>query len=57
MFSAVFLALNFVSGIFGFLFIGPGQEIAWQAHLGGYVAGLLLTTAFERYFGMRRRVS
>jgi len=57
MFSAVFLILNFASGWLGVLFVGPGQEIAWQAHLGGYVAGLLLSGVFERYFGVLRRVS
>jgi membrane associated rhomboid family serine protease len=25
-----------------------GQAIAWQAHLGGYFAGLLLASAFDR---------
>ena len=26
---------------------GAGQEIAWQAHLGGFLAGLLLFNAFD----------
>jgi membrane associated rhomboid family serine protease len=25
----------------------PGQEIAWQAHIGGFFAGLLLFSAFD----------
>jgi membrane associated rhomboid family serine protease len=26
---------------------GAGQEIAWQAHIGGFLAGLLLFNAFD----------
>jgi membrane associated rhomboid family serine protease len=30
------------------LIIGERLEIAWQAHLGGFLAGLLLVPLFER---------
>lgn len=56
MFSAAFLLINLISGVFGFLLVGPGQEIAWQDHLGGFAAGLLLSGVFERYAGVRRAV-
>jgi membrane associated rhomboid family serine protease len=54
-FSIAFLLINLLSGYLGFLFVGAGQEIAWQAHVGGYVAGLLLAGVFERYLGVPTR--
>lgn len=45
--SAVWLGVNFIAGVLG-LGAGPGvQLIAWQAHIGGYLAGLLLVDPFE----------
>jgi membrane associated rhomboid family serine protease len=47
--SAVWVAINVVAGLSG---LGTGstmQLIAWQAHLGGYFAGLFLATPFERF--------
>jgi membrane associated rhomboid family serine protease len=55
LFSAVFLVLNLLSGLFGFFLVGPGQSIAWQDHLGGYLAGLLLASLFERYLRPQAR--
>ena len=26
---------------------GAGQEVAWQAHIGGFLAGLVLFNAFD----------
>jgi membrane associated rhomboid family serine protease len=44
--SALWVAINIVAGVTG-LGAGPGpQVIAWQAHLGGYAAGLLLAGPF-----------
>lgn len=47
--SAVWMILNAVLGITGF---GAGPDlvtnIAWQAHLGGFLAGLLLAGPFDR---------
>jgi membrane associated rhomboid family serine protease len=48
LFSLVWAALNIVAGVTG---LGMGGEvglIAWQAHLGGYAAGLLLSGPFDR---------
>ncbi|HTW36240.1 MAG TPA: rhomboid family intramembrane serine protease [Rhizomicrobium sp.] len=47
--SAVWLVINLVVGVTG-LGAGPGsgpQVIAWQAHMGGYIAGLLLAGPFD----------
>jgi membrane associated rhomboid family serine protease len=47
-FSAVWLALNAATGISGFG-AGPGiHAIAWEDHMGGYLAGLLLVGLFDR---------
>jgi membrane associated rhomboid family serine protease len=41
------MGLNLLVGL-GTVSIGEeGQEIAWQAHIGGFVAGLLLFNAFD----------
>ncbi len=44
-FLAVWMAINLVTGLAGFV---PGQEgsIAWEAHLGGFLAGFLGVGAF-----------
>jgi len=48
LFLAVWMGLNALFGL-GAVSFGaePGQQIAWQAHIGGFVAGLLLFTAFD----------
>ncbi len=50
MFSAVWLAVNLITGIVGLGPTGILQPIAWQDHLGGYLAGLLLAGAVRRIF-------
>jgi membrane associated rhomboid family serine protease len=46
-FFGAWLGLNVLVGL-GTVSIGEaGQEIAWQAHIGGFVAGLLLFNAFD----------
>ncbi len=50
-FSAVWLAVNFAAGVIGLGAWGTLQYIAWQDHMGGYLAGLLLAAPFDRFFG------
>ena len=57
MFSAAFLIINVLSGTFGFLFVGPGTEIAWEAHVGGYLAGVLLAGPFDSLFSKGRQLT
>ncbi|MFO1248116.1 MAG: rhomboid family intramembrane serine protease [Alphaproteobacteria bacterium] len=46
-FSAIWAALNLVSGLTGLSMGGQNGLIAWQAHLGGFLAGLLLCGPFD----------
>jgi len=46
-FLGVWIGLNALFGLGSTSMVGDGQEIAWQAHIGGFVAGLLLFTAFD----------
>lgn len=53
--SAVWVGINIVAGVLG---LGAGTEvrlIAWQAHLGGYFAGLLLAGPFTALAGSLER--
>jgi membrane associated rhomboid family serine protease len=46
-FSAIWLGINAITGVFGFG-AGPGvHAIAWEDHMGGYLAGLLLIGLFD----------
>ncbi len=51
-FSLIWAGLNLAVGLFGGAFLGADGAIAWQAHLGGYLAGLLLAGLFD---GLRPR--
>lgn len=46
-FLVVWLGLNLLIGLGTVSFGEEGQAIAWQAHIGGFFAGLLLFTAFD----------
>ena len=48
LFTLVWAALNVLAGFTGFGMAGETGLIAWQAHLGGYAAGLLLSSPFDR---------
>jgi membrane associated rhomboid family serine protease len=56
LFSAVWLVLNLLTGLFGGIVMGTIEPIAWQDHLGGYLAGLLLAGPFEYYVGLAARL-
>lgn len=46
-FLAVWFAANILAG-FGLLAAGDGNAIAWEAHIGGFVAGFLCVGLFDR---------
>jgi membrane associated rhomboid family serine protease len=46
-FSAVLIAINAVMGMTGLNIGGETAQVAWQAHLGGFAAGLLLCGPFD----------
>lgn len=52
LFLGVWFAVNFLFGIAGGSLLGEGTQIAWQAHVGGFVAGLLLFKFFDPVFSM-----
>jgi membrane associated rhomboid family serine protease len=47
LFLAIWFGLNFVSGVGGSFVPGAQNEIAWQTHIGGLLAGLLLFPLFD----------
>jgi membrane associated rhomboid family serine protease len=47
LFTVMWAVLNVVAGYTGFGMAGEVGLIAWQAHLGGYAAGLLLSGPFD----------
>ena len=55
MFVGVWFGLNALFGL-GSIPIGgeQGQEIAWQAHIGGFIAGFFLFSAFDPVGGQRK---
>lgn len=46
-FVVIWLVLNMVFGIFPQLITGEYGGIAWEAHLGGFIAGFVLIGAFD----------
>lgn len=46
-FTGVLVAINIFTGITGLPLGGENAQIAWQAHLGGYIAGLFLCGPFD----------
>lgn len=47
LFLALWFGLNFLSNFAAWNFLAEGQTIAWEAHVGGFIAGLLLFSAFD----------
>jgi membrane associated rhomboid family serine protease len=48
-FLAVWFGLNILFGLGSIAIPGAEQSIAWEAHIGGFVAGLLLFAVFDPY--------
>ncbi len=46
-FLVVWFGLNFVFGLWSTPLTGDNEVVAWQAHIGGFVAGLLLFSWFD----------
>jgi membrane associated rhomboid family serine protease len=46
-FTAVWAAINILAGVTGLGVGGESGLIAWQAHLGGFLAGILLCGPFD----------
>ena len=46
-FLAVWFGLNLLFGLASLPFLEENQTVAWQAHLGGFLAGLLLFSIFD----------
>jgi membrane associated rhomboid family serine protease len=46
-FSAIWAAINVMTAVTGLGMGGEGALVAWQAHLGGFLAGLLLCPLFD----------
>jgi membrane associated rhomboid family serine protease len=46
-FLAAWFGINAVFGVTGAALPGEEQDVAWQAHVGGFLAGLLLFPAFD----------
>lgn len=50
-FTVLWTALNFVFALSGGLGLAEGYAISWEAHLGGYFAGLVLIGPLDRPIG------
>lgn len=46
-FIAMWFGMNLLFGIGATPLLGQGQSVAWQAHIGGFIAGLLLFNLFD----------
>jgi membrane associated rhomboid family serine protease len=55
--TAIWVVVNVVAGVTGLGTGGEVQLVAWQAHLGGYAAGLLLAGPFDSLAALRSRTA
>ena len=53
-FLGVWIGLNALFGLDSVSMLEEGQEIAWQAHIGGFLAGLFLFNAFDPVIPRRK---
>jgi membrane associated rhomboid family serine protease len=47
LFLVVWFGINFIFGVGSFSTLTGGETVAWQAHVGGFLAGLLLFSWFD----------
>lgn len=50
MFLAVWFGINILFGLGSMSITGGDQTVAWQAHIGGFLAGLILFSWFDPFF-------
>ena len=48
-FTAIWLVANFIAGVTGLGLTDATQSVAWVAHLGGYLAGIVTIPVFDRF--------
>jgi len=48
MFLGVWFGLNVLFGLGSLPIVGPGQTVAWEAHIGGFLAGMVLGPMLAR---------
>ncbi|HEY6631111.1 MAG TPA: rhomboid family intramembrane serine protease [Rhizobiaceae bacterium] len=53
-FLAVWMVINIVTGLYG-LVPGEDSQIAWEAHIGGFVVGFFFVSSFDRPNRLERR--
>jgi membrane associated rhomboid family serine protease len=53
-FLAVWFGLNVLFGLVSLPLVDDQQSVAWQAHIGGFVAGLVLFSLFDPVARLRR---
>jgi membrane associated rhomboid family serine protease len=53
LFLGVWFGINFIFGVGTFPSLTGGQTVAWQAHVGGFLAGLLLFSWFDPFSARR----
>jgi membrane associated rhomboid family serine protease len=46
-FLVAWFGLNILFGLLAFPVVGAGQVVAWEAHIGGFLAGLFLFPLFD----------
>ena len=56
-FTVVWLIANFIAGVTGLGLTDPTTSVAWVAHVGGYFAGLVGITLFDRSMFSAERAS
>jgi membrane associated rhomboid family serine protease len=56
-FLGIWFIIQIASGLFSLVFESQGQGIAWWAHIGGFVAGMILIRAFQKQLACRQCTS